>query len=49
MSLTGYFLGLAIPDLEKRIHLVVAVVIFLSLLPAIIGWLKSKSGTAATQ
>jgi membrane-associated protein len=42
MSLTGFFLGRAIPDLEKRIHYVVAVVIFLSLLPAIIGWLKSK-------
>jgi membrane-associated protein len=48
MTLIGYFLGLAIPDLEKRIHLVVAVVIFLSLLPAIIAWLKSKFETAAT-
>lgn len=42
MSLTGFFLGRAIPDLEQRIHYVVAVVIFLSLLPAIIGWAKSK-------
>jgi membrane-associated protein len=42
MCLTGFFLGRAIPDLEKRIHYVVAVVIFLSLLPAIIGWAKSK-------
>lgn len=42
MSLTGFFLGRAIPDLEKRIHLVVAVVIFLSLLPVIVGWLRSK-------
>ena len=25
MTLTGYFLGLAVPDLEKHIHLVVAV------------------------
>jgi membrane-associated protein len=40
MTLTGYFLGLAIPDLETRIHLVVAVVIFLSLLPAVIAWLR---------
>ncbi len=48
MTLLGYSLGLAIPDLEKRIHLVVAVVIFLSLLPAIIGWLKSRFGTVAT-
>jgi membrane-associated protein len=42
MTLTGYFLGLAVPDLEKHIHIVVAVVIFLSLLPAGIAWLKSK-------
>jgi membrane-associated protein len=42
MSLIGYSLGLAVPDLEKRIHLVVAGVIFLSLLPAMVGWLRSK-------
>jgi membrane-associated protein len=42
MTLTGYFLGLAIPDIEKRIHLVVAVVIFLSLLPALISFLKVR-------
>jgi membrane-associated protein len=42
MTMLGYSLGLAIPDLEKRIHLVVAAVIFLSLLPAIIGWLRSR-------
>lgn len=42
MTLTGYFLGRAIPDIEKNIHLVVAIVIFLSLLPAIIAWLRQK-------
>jgi len=42
MTLTGYYLGLAIPGIEERIHIVVAVVIFLSLLPAIIAWLRSK-------
>ena len=42
MTLTGYFLGRAIPDIEERIHLVVAVVIFLSLLPAIISVLRAK-------
>jgi len=42
MTLTGYFLGLAVPDLEKHIHIVVAVVIALSLLPAAIAWLKAK-------
>ena len=42
MVLTGYFLGRLIPGIESRIHIVVAVVIFLSLLPAIIGWAKSR-------
>ncbi len=42
MTLLGFFLGSRIPDIEKRIHLVVAVVIFLSLLPAIISILRAK-------
>jgi membrane-associated protein len=42
MTLTGYYLGRAVPDLEKHIHLVVAVVIFLSLLPGIFAWLRSR-------
>lgn len=49
MVLTGYFLGRLIPGIESRIHIVVAVVIFLSLLPAIIGWAKSKLGTSTAQ
>ena len=42
MTLTGYFLGRAVPDIDKHIHIVVAVVIFLSLLPAIIAWGPAK-------
>ncbi len=42
MLFTGYYLVRLIPGLEKRIDLVVIVVIFLSLLPAIIAWLRSK-------
>lgn len=49
MSLTGYLLGMAVPNLERRIHLVVAVVIFLSLLPAIIGWLRSRRAAPAPE
>jgi membrane-associated protein len=41
MTLTGYFLGRAF-DVEKRIHLVVAVVIFLSLLPGILSVLRAR-------
>ncbi len=43
MTLTGYFLGRTIPNIEKNIHLVVAVVIFLSLLPGIIAYLRERS------
>jgi membrane-associated protein len=42
MTLTGFFLGRAIPNIESRIHIVVAVVIFLSILPGIIAWVRSK-------
>lgn len=35
MTLTGYFLGHSIPDIEKKIHWVVLIVIFLSILPII--------------
>jgi membrane-associated protein len=42
MTLGGYLLGNLIPDIEKRIDLVVMVVIAVSLLPAIIAWLRSR-------
>jgi membrane-associated protein len=44
MTLTGYFLGQVVGTevLEKKIHLVVAVVIFLSLLPGMIAVLRAK-------
>jgi len=42
MTLTGYFLGRAVPDIDKHIHIVVAIVIFLSLLPGIISIIREK-------
>ncbi len=42
MTLTGFFLGHAIPDIEKNIHLVVAIVVGLSLVPGFIMWLKDR-------
>jgi membrane-associated protein len=42
MTLIGYFLGRAVPDIDKHIHIVVAVVIFLSLLPGVISILREK-------
>jgi len=42
MTLTGFFLGRTIPDIEKHIHVVVAVVIFLSLLPGLIAFVRAR-------
>ncbi|MBI2365902.1 MAG: hypothetical protein HYV01_12995 [Deltaproteobacteria bacterium] len=41
-TLTGYFLGTMIPNIQERIHVVIAIVIFLSLLPAIIKFASEK-------
>jgi membrane-associated protein len=41
--LGGYFLGSMIPNIDKRIHYVIAAVIFLSLLPAIISILRARN------
>jgi membrane-associated protein len=35
-TLAGYLLGTVIPNIQERIHLIIAVVIFVSLLPAMI-------------
>jgi len=43
MILGGYFLGRQIPNISENIHYVIAVVIFLSLLPPIISVLRSRS------
>ncbi|MFN0159413.1 MAG: DedA family protein [Bacteroidota bacterium] len=42
MTLLGYFLGRSIPGIEKKIEYVIAVVIFLSILPLIIKYLQHK-------
>ena len=42
MTLVGYSLGRTVPNIDEHLHLVVAVVIFISLLPAIIAWMNNK-------
>jgi len=42
MTLAGYLLGNLVPDIESRIHYVVAVVIVLSLLPPAYAWMKRQ-------
>jgi membrane-associated protein len=43
MLLIGYFLGRYIPGVEKHIEIMIIVIIFLSLLPGIISYLRAKS------
>ncbi|HEY6218489.1 MAG TPA: VTT domain-containing protein [Gemmatimonadaceae bacterium] len=42
MLFIGYFLGRYIPGVDKHVELVIMIVIFLSLLPGIIGWMRSR-------
>lgn len=46
MLFVGYFLGRYIPGIGEHIELVILAVIFLSLLPGIIAWLKARSRAA---
>ena len=46
MILGGYFLGRSVPNIGQKIHYVIAVVVVLSLLPAIIGVLRARKGGA---
>jgi membrane-associated protein len=43
MVLAGYFLSSAIPNVDQHIHIVIAVVIFLSILPPVFEVLRSRS------
>ena len=42
MLLIGYFLGSTIPNIDKNIHYVIIIVVFLSLLPGIIKYVQVK-------
>jgi membrane-associated protein len=44
MTIVGYTLGNLIPNLEQRIHIVVAVVIAISLMPPAFAWLRRQRG-----
>ena len=44
MTLLGYYLGRLIPGVEKHIDKVIIVIVFLSILPGIIKYLKHKFG-----
>lgn len=47
MVLGGYALGSVIPNIDKYIHYVILVVVFLSLLPPLYEWWRERRRTAA--
>jgi membrane-associated protein len=42
MTLIGYFLGTAFPEVTKRMELVIIIVVLLSITPGIIEWLRAR-------
>ncbi len=49
MLMIGYVLGRTVPGVAKHIEKVILVVIFLSILPGIIGWWRERSATASNR
>ncbi len=47
MTLIGFTLGSVIPDIHKHIEKVIVLVVFLSILPAVVGWLRSRGKARA--
>jgi membrane-associated protein len=48
MLFIGYFLGRYIPGVDQHIEQVIIVVVVLSLMPGIIGWLKARNAAKKT-
>jgi membrane-associated protein len=46
MLLGGYYLARQVPNIEENMHLLILVVVFISVLPMIVGWLKSRASIA---
>jgi membrane-associated protein len=49
MILGGFFLGRSVPNIGQKIHYVILVVVVLSILPAVISILRSRSAAAHPQ
>ena len=47
-TLLGYGLGRVIPDIDRYLHLVIGIVVFLSILPSVFEWRKHRKNKAGT-
>ncbi|MFN7459513.1 MAG: VTT domain-containing protein, partial [Gemmatimonas sp.] len=48
MLLTGYVLAKTVPGVAKHVEKIILLVVFLSILPGIIAWLKERKSKAAS-
>ncbi|MBI2094890.1 MAG: VTT domain-containing protein [Candidatus Omnitrophica bacterium] len=46
MTSVGFFLGRSIPDIDRHLHLVIAVVVAVSFLPIFFEWFRSRGKTS---
>lgn len=46
-TLTGYTLGNTIPSIDRYLHIVIAIVVFLSVMPSVWEWWKARQKTVA--
>lgn len=49
MTLLGFFLGKQIPDIDKKIHYVIVIVVFISFLPAVFEIWRERSAQKKSQ
>lgn len=42
LTLSGFFLGNAFPDIKKYLNIVIVIIIFISILPIIFEWIKQR-------
>lgn len=47
-TLLGYSIGNAIPDVDRYLHIVIAVVVLLSIMPAVLEWYKHRKSAMSS-
>ncbi|MBI3663490.1 MAG: VTT domain-containing protein [Acidobacteria bacterium] len=47
MVLLGYFLGRAVPNVDRYVHFIIVIVVFLSILPGVIEYLRARAKSTA--
>jgi membrane-associated protein len=48
-TLAGYTLGSAVPSIDRYLHIVIAIVVLLSVMPPVLEWWKAKRKTVTSE